>query len=160
MPSENLFSLGLFTQAEASIITKIGNNYSVRRGLLIRKVNWYDWLDEVLLDRIARNCKDTTTHYEGYYYTQRLSFYNFNGQSNILFFVIIHLLGHNTPRSYDDHLWRTWTLWRPRDQDKSPQLGAQLQRSATIHWLTLVYLDFAIIHVWRWNDTVFWIVIK
>jgi len=37
-PSKELFSLGLFTRAEASIITRIGNNYTVRGGLRIRKV--------------------------------------------------------------------------------------------------------------------------
>ena len=38
MLSEKLFFFGLFTQAEASITTKIGNNYTVRGGFGIRKV--------------------------------------------------------------------------------------------------------------------------
>ena len=42
MLSEKLFFFGLYTQAEASIITKIGNNYNVQGGFGIRKVYRYD----------------------------------------------------------------------------------------------------------------------
>ena len=52
-PSDKLFSLGLFTQAEASIITKIGKNYSKLHEVVFGSERSTGMNDEMKCQRIA-----------------------------------------------------------------------------------------------------------